>query len=202
MSGRVIFATIVGFFVLVLAVVGIYAIVGWFTGKAPAPSLDQQPPAAVGQEAPTAPPSPTPQPTNIPTPAPVYVSCGDGTFAVSQDDCDRARQQTLAQEPEQEPPPVQPTPEGRVTNPPSTSSWSCPGSSVANGGCLVTTTTDLVAGLCVDFDPGASSVAGPNDPVKEVTGWKRVKMTGQGAWTPKHQQATATIYQDPSCPSF
>jgi hypothetical protein len=83
-----------------------------------------------------------------------------------------------------------------------TSGWSCPGSAVQNGGCLVTTTTNLVAGLCLDYDPGASSIAGPHSDVKSVSGWTRSLITGEAAWTPRHQQATATIYQDPSCPPF
>lgn len=98
--------------------------------------------------------------------------------------------QQPVQQPVQQPPPV------------SSGSWSCPGSPVANNGCLVTTTTDLIAGLCVDFDPGSSTIAGPHEDVKAVPGWTRSRITGQAAWTPTGSNATATIYKDASCPPF
>ena len=79
--------------------------------------------------------------------------------------------------------------------------WTCPGEAVANNGCLVKTTTDLMSGLCVDFDPTASSVAGPKeDRGSKGPQWSRVLMTGQGAWSPNGSGPTATIYPDPSCP--
>ena len=102
----------------------------------------------------------------------------------------------------QEAPDPTPTLQGRASLPEPPGAFTCPGSTVQNGGCLVTETTQLVSGLCVDYDPGSSSIAGPKDIVKEAPGWTRAKITGEAAWTPTGSGATATIYRDASCLPF
>lgn len=76
-----------------LALVGVIAIVLAVLDRVNAPAIAQQPLDAstvvAVQQVDTA----EPPPANTPTPAPTLVPCGDGTFAVSQADCTRARQE-------------------------------------------------------------------------------------------------------------
>jgi len=88
-----------------------------------------------------------------------------------------------------------------ATSPPQTTqaSW-CPNPLVQNNGCPVTTTFQLSPGMCVDYDPGSSTIAGSHEDRGSGNGWRRSLITAQAAWQPTGQGAVATVYQDPSCP--
>jgi len=91
MSGRVWAFVAFGLVVFVLAVAGLFAIFNWITSSRNAPGVAQQAPAVQVVDTPT--PVPVAKSANTPTPAPSLVPCGDGTFAPTQADCDRANEQ-------------------------------------------------------------------------------------------------------------
>lgn len=104
--------------------------------------------------------------------------------------------------PQMAPPPVVQVAPAPAPQPPTGGSgWTCAGSAVQNGGCLVQTTTNLVAGLCVDYDPRSSVIAGPHTLIyhKSDDTWDRARIDGTAAWQP-NGSTMATIYRDPSCP--
>lgn len=107
MSPRVIFVAVIGLFFFVLAVIGIFAIASWVTSPR-SPQVVAQAPA---------PPATSPAGPSEP--------CGDGTYAFSKADCERARQEvatvtqsTLSTTAPELPDPPQNTPTPPPTNTP------------------------------------------------------------------------------------
>lgn len=94
------------------------------------------------------------------------------------------------------------TPEPTATEPSGgrVGTWECPGDAVADGGCLVAATTNLVAGLCVDYDPRISRIAGPHEEVFNRGDSARARIDGQGAVL-VGEGSTATIFRNPACPA-
>lgn len=162
MSGRVWAVAALLVVAFVLAVVGVVAIVNFVTGSRSAAVVAQPPPTV---EAPT-----VTAPEDTPTPAPAYVPCGDGTYAPSEADCERARQGAADLPPPTEAPPP----------PPATNT---PVPTTTAGSCRPDVIDYFAANPTLTLQPGQFAVADFYPTDGSWPGAKQAFLT-PGTWTP------------------
>lgn len=99
-------------------------------------------------------------------------------------------------------PPTDSNPPPQSTSiPPGTTAWTCPGQEVENGGCHVTSTTDVPANACVDYDPrGDDHPVGSYDVIDTDDTRQRVEFTQPGQIV--LPAGEATIYTNNYCPPY
>ncbi len=104
-------------------------------------------------------------------------------------------QQPPVQQQPQQPAQVQAPAQERSTG------WSCPGQPAENNGCIVTSTTDVPANACVDYDPrGQDHPVGSYDVIDTDSTRQRVlfNQPGQIALA----GGRATVYNNNYCPPY
>lgn len=174
-------------FLVVFAIVGFVAIVNWVTGSRGAAVVAQPPPPV---EAPA-----VTVPDDTPTPAPVYVPCGDGTYAPSEADCERARQQAANQGAAEPTDPPAPT-EAPPPPPPATNA---PVPTTTAGSCRPDVVDYYAANPTLTLQPGQFAVADfyPTD-----MSWPSAKQAflPSGTWTPLPGMGLGKVWTWTGCP--